>query len=94
MASRRVFHTGWTQSGRRRPIALEIPLIDHLIGAREQRKTTTYDGEPPNPRISLVVWDNADQFQAYRNSAALKELLPIRDKLSKFQTFSVEGLAR
>jgi uncharacterized protein (DUF1330 family) len=55
-------------------------------------KTTSYDGEPPKPRISLVVWDNADQFQAYRNSTALKELLPIRDKLSKFRTFSVEGL--
>jgi uncharacterized protein (DUF1330 family) len=55
-------------------------------------KTTAYDGEPPKPRISLIVWDNADKFQAYRNSAALKELLPVRDRLAKFRTFTVEGL--
>jgi uncharacterized protein (DUF1330 family) len=55
-------------------------------------KTTSYDGEPPKPRISLIVWDNADKFQAYRNSAALKELLPVRDKMAKFRTFTVEGL--
>jgi hypothetical protein len=33
-----------------------------------------------------------EKFQAYRNSAAFKELVPTRDKLAKFRSFTVEGL--
>jgi uncharacterized protein (DUF1330 family) len=51
------------------------------------------DGEPPKPRIAVTEWDSLEKFQAYRNSAAFKELLPIREKLAKFRSFTVEGLA-
>jgi uncharacterized protein (DUF1330 family) len=54
-------------------------------------KTTTIEGEPPKSRIVLQQWDSVEQIQAYRNSAAFKELLPIREKLAKFRAFVVEG---
>jgi uncharacterized protein (DUF1330 family) len=37
-------------------------------------------------------WDRLEKFQAYRNSAAFKDLLPIREKIAKFRTFIVEGV--
>ena len=55
-------------------------------------KTTAIEGEPPKSRIAILQWDSVEQAQAYRNSAAFKELLPLRDKLAKFRTFVVEGL--
>jgi hypothetical protein len=33
-----------------------------------------------------------EQMQAWRNSAAFKELQPTRDKMAKFRAFTVEGL--
>lgn len=56
-------------------------------------KTTTIEGEPPKSRVVLQVWDSMEQLQAYRNSAAFKDLLPLRDKVAKFRTFTVEGAA-
>jgi uncharacterized protein (DUF1330 family) len=55
-------------------------------------KTTAIEGEPPKSRISIQQWDSLEKVQAYRNSAAFKELLPLRDKLAKFRAFVVEGL--
>ena len=55
-------------------------------------KTTTIEGEPPKPRITFQQWASMEQYQAYRNSAAFKELLPLREKVGKFRTFAVEGL--
>jgi uncharacterized protein (DUF1330 family) len=55
-------------------------------------KTTTIDGEPPKPRITVQQWASIEQYQAYRNSAAFKELLPLREKMGKFRIFAVEGL--
>jgi uncharacterized protein (DUF1330 family) len=53
---------------------------------------TAVDGDAPKPRVAVTAWDSAEKFQAYRNSAAFKELLPTRDKLAKFRSFTVEGL--
>jgi uncharacterized protein (DUF1330 family) len=52
---------------------------------------TAVDGEPPKSRVVIQQWDSLEKFQAYRNSAAFKELLPIREKVAKFRTFVVEG---
>jgi uncharacterized protein (DUF1330 family) len=57
-------------------------------------KTTALDGEPPKSRIVIQQWDSIEQIKAYRDSAAFKELLPIRDKLAKFRTYAIEGLAQ
>ena len=54
-------------------------------------KTTTIEGEPPKSRVVIQQWDSLEKVQAYRSSAAFKDLLPLRDKLAKFRTFVVEG---
>jgi uncharacterized protein (DUF1330 family) len=38
------------------------------------------------------LWDSVETAQAYRDSAAFKEIQPIRDKLAKFRAFIVEGV--
>ena len=55
-------------------------------------KTTTIEGEPPKGRIVIQQWDSVDQIAAYRASAAFKDLLPLREKLAKFRSFTVEGI--
>ncbi|MFH0300218.1 DUF1330 domain-containing protein [Bradyrhizobium sp. 31Argb] len=55
-------------------------------------KTTTIEGEPPKPRIVIQQWDSVEKIKAYRDSAAFKELLPLRNKLAKFRSFAIEGL--
>ena len=54
-------------------------------------KTTTIEGDPPKTRVVIQQWDSVEQIQAYRNSAAWKELLPLRDRLAKFRSFTVEA---
>ena len=54
-------------------------------------KTTTIEGEPPKSRVVIQQWDSLEKIQAYRNSTAFKDLLPLRDKLGKFRSFVVEG---
>jgi uncharacterized protein (DUF1330 family) len=57
-------------------------------------KTTAFDGEPPKSRIVIQQWESVEKTKAYRDSAAFRELLPLRDKLAKFRTYVVEGLAQ
>lgn len=57
-------------------------------------KTTTIEGEPPKSRVVIQQWDSLQQAQAYRNSAAVKDLLPLREKLAKFRSFVVEGASQ
>ena len=57
-------------------------------------KTTALDGEPPKSRIVISQWDSIEQIKAYRNSAAFKEIQPVREKLAKVRTYAVEGLAQ
>jgi uncharacterized protein (DUF1330 family) len=54
-------------------------------------KVTAIEGEAPK-RATLQVWDSLEQFQAYRNSPAFKEVRQIGDKYAKFHTFSVDGV--
>ena len=55
-------------------------------------KTTTIEGEPPKSRIVIQQWDSLEKVQTYRNSAAFKDLLPLRDKMAKFRSYVVEGV--
>ena len=41
-------------------------------------KTTTIEGEPPKSRVVIQQWDSLEKVQAYRNSTAFKDLLPLR----------------
>jgi uncharacterized protein (DUF1330 family) len=54
-------------------------------------KTTTFEGDPPKSRVVVTVWDNVEKVQAWRSSAAYKELRRIGDKYAKFRSYSVEG---
>jgi uncharacterized protein (DUF1330 family) len=54
-------------------------------------KTTAIEGEPPKSRVVIQQWDSVEQIKAYRDSAAFKDLLPLRNKLAKFRTYAVEG---
>jgi uncharacterized protein (DUF1330 family) len=54
-------------------------------------KTTAIEGEPPKSRVVIQQWDSLEKIQPYRNSAAFKDLLPLREKLAKFRSFVVEG---
>jgi uncharacterized protein (DUF1330 family) len=53
---------------------------------------TAVDGEPPKSRVVIQQWDSLEKYQAYRNSAAFKDLLPMREKVAKWRTFVVEGV--
>ena len=55
-------------------------------------KTTTIEGEPPKSRVVIQQWDSLEKVQAYRDSTAFKDLLPLRNKLAKFRSFVVEGV--
>ena len=57
-------------------------------------KATSVEGDPPKPRVVITVWDSMEKFQAYRDSAAFKELIPIREKLAKFRSFTIEGVSQ
>ena len=55
-------------------------------------KTTAIEGEPPKSRVVIQQWDSLEKIQAYRNSTAFKDLLPLRDKMAKFRSYVVEGV--
>lgn len=55
-------------------------------------KTTAIEGEPPKSRVVIQQWESLEKAQAYRNSTAFKDLLPLRNKLAKFRSFVVEGV--
>ena len=55
-------------------------------------KITSVEGDPPKSRVVIQQWDSLEKYQAYRNSAAFKELLPTREKVAKWRTFVVEAV--
>ena len=57
-------------------------------------KTTTIEGAPPTNRVVIQQWDSVEKIQAYRDSAAFKDLLPLRNKLATFRSYAVEGIAQ
>src|ERR1700733_4209780 len=57
-------------------------------------KITAVEGEPPKSRVVIQQWDSLEKYQAYRNSAAFKELLPLREKVAKWRTFVVEAVSQ
>jgi uncharacterized protein (DUF1330 family) len=57
-------------------------------------KTTTIEGAPPTNRVVIQQWDSVEKIKAYRDSAAFKDLLPLRNKLATFRSYAVEGVAQ
>lgn len=56
------------------------------------QNVASYEGAPPAKRVSVQLWDSAEDYKAYRNLAEFKENRKIGDKYAKFRAFSVEAL--
>ncbi len=75
--------------------APKIAKVNQDAGARylaRGGKTATFDGAPPQGRVVVLEFENWDKAIEWRNSAAHKALIPLRDKYSKTRSFIVEGL--
>jgi uncharacterized protein (DUF1330 family) len=55
-------------------------------------QVTNVEGDAPK-RVVVITFENVDKAQAWQNSAAWKELLPLRAKSQKVRSFIVEGVA-
>jgi len=55
-------------------------------------KVATMDGDPPQSRVTVLVWDGIEQVQTWRDSAEFKEIRAVGQKYAKFRAFTVEGL--
>jgi uncharacterized protein (DUF1330 family) len=55
-------------------------------------KIDAYAGEPPK-RAIIAVFDSIEKAQALRDSAEYNELIPLRDKASKYGAYIIEGVA-
>ena len=51
------------------------------------------EGTAPK-RMTEYVFEDAEHFNAWQNEPEQKELLSSRDKVAKFNSFAVEGLAQ
>jgi len=51
-------------------------------------------GTPPTGRYTVYVFDSQEKMQAWRDDPAQKDALGVRDKVAKFRSFAVEGLAQ
>jgi uncharacterized protein (DUF1330 family) len=61
-------------------------------GVAGPAKITTYEGDPPKGRVVVQVWDSLAQIQAWRDSAAFKDVRKTGETIAKFRGFAVEGL--
>jgi uncharacterized protein (DUF1330 family) len=55
-------------------------------------KIDTFAGEPPKRSI-IAIFDSMEKAQTFRDSPEYKELVPLRDKASKYRAYIAEGLA-
>jgi uncharacterized protein (DUF1330 family) len=51
-------------------------------------------GTAPTDRYTIYVFDSQEKMQAWRDDPAQKDVLGSRDKLGKFRSFAVEGIAQ
>jgi uncharacterized protein (DUF1330 family) len=78
--------------------AAYTPLIQAGLKAAGARnfftaggKTVAFVGEPPK-LVAISEWDSLEQAQAWRNSAAFKNIAPQRDKAQKqIRVYAVEA---
>jgi uncharacterized protein (DUF1330 family) len=64
------------------------PFGGHYIA--RTGKTVSFAGEPPK-NISMIAFGSLGQAQAWQDSAAYKEIKPLRDKAVKIRLFAVEA---
>ncbi len=54
--------------------------------------TAAFYGEPPKPRIAIMVFESMEKAQAAFDSSAYKEAKKAGDKYANFRVYAVEGL--
>ena len=54
-------------------------------------KIDAFAGEPPK-RAVIAMFDSIEKAQAFRDSPAYKETIPLRDQSSKYRGYIVEGV--
>ena len=54
--------------------------------------TAAFFGEPPKPRIAVMVFESMEKARAAFESQAFKEAKKVGDKYAKFRVYAVEGL--
>jgi uncharacterized protein (DUF1330 family) len=57
-------------------------------------ETAAFYGEPPKPRIAIMVFESMEKAKAAFNSSAYKEAKKVGDKYAKFRVYAVEGVSR
>ena len=57
-------------------------------------RTVTFFGEPPKPRLAVMVFESMEKAQAAFNSPAYKEAKKVGDQYAKFRVYAVEGLSQ
>jgi uncharacterized protein (DUF1330 family) len=55
-------------------------------------KVASIEGRPPKPWVTVLVWDDIEVVQTWRDSPEFKEIRILGDKYAKFRAFTVEGL--
>jgi uncharacterized protein (DUF1330 family) len=55
-------------------------------------ETAAFYGDPPKPRIAVMVFESMEKAQAAFNSSSYKEAKKVGDKYAKFRVYAVEGL--
>jgi uncharacterized protein (DUF1330 family) len=81
-------------------VAVYAPLVEAAIKAAGGRSLNTAGGriiavvgEPPK-RVGIAEWDRLEQALAFGNSAAFKNLAPLRDKAQRrIRDYAVEARA-
>ena len=75
-----------------------VPRVEATIKASGGRilaagtKVASVEGEPPKPRVAIVVWESIDKVQTWRDSSEFREIRILGDRYAKFRAFTVEGL--
>ncbi len=57
-------------------------------------RTVSLFGDPPKPRLAVMVFESMEKAQAAFNSPAYKEAKKVGDKYAKFRVYAVEGLSQ
>ena len=57
-------------------------------------RTVAIFGEPPKPRVAVMVFDSMEKAQAAFDSSAYKEAKKVGDKYAKFRVYAAEGLSQ
>ena len=57
-------------------------------------KAIHLEGDPPRSRNAVIQFDNVDKAQAWYNSPEYQKLVPVRQQLTKTNSYLVEGPAQ